>query len=544
MIALGVRLKNSHVDQHVTPLLSSVSWRSVAWGGFASAQLDLNSPIDFNDPRLAPFTRVYIYNKDGSVLWEGRLQMPGRSASDRGAVWSLTALGPSAHAGDLSAPLIYIDKDISRWVKAPNNVAGAEVGVNVDPLGSDVEALRCQFPAGIPITTNSRAQTGYEQFSQSDVEIGAYGFSWNAGISDANFTVQSVTGSVASRFNEIPSSTFTGGSGVTSVSRWVIDDFPAGRKHLTLRIIRGAGGATTIANDNTWAQFWGVRVLMRRMTKDGTLVSGITGMGSSSTRVRSHQVVEDLLGRLLPQFDGANARVDTTTTDIDQLSYPDGVSPAVVLEDLAKFDPAYYWTAGPSNDAGLYSFEYKPWPTAARYEATVDDGFDSPAPSFEQYNRVSVRWKDARGQIKYTPRTQVIPELDEADPPVVRGYLLDLGDDAGSSANATTAGDQFLAEHRYPPSGGTLTIARKILDRTDSRMIDPWQIKPGELIRVRGVEASMDVLEAARRDGQTVFRIVSVESGDEGIARLELDMFNPTEIRALVELQKRRGQRR
>ena len=543
MIPISVRVKNAAVDQHVTNLLSSISWRNVAPGGFASAQLDFNSPIDRSDPRLAAFTRVYIYNYDGTVLFEGRLQMPGRSASDRGEVWSVAALGPSAHASDRRAVLVYIDADKSRWVKAPNNAAGAEVGLNSDPLGTELEGLRCQFPGGQAITTNSRAQVGYEQITQSAMEIGAYGFSWNAGITDTNYTVQSVTGTIASRFNEAPSSQATNGSVPTVVSRWCVDDFNAPRYHLTFRMIRAAGGATTIANDNTWAQTWNIRVLGRRMLKTGALVSGSAGM-VSTIRVRSHQVVEDLLGRLLPQFDGTNARVDTTTTDIDQLSYPDGVSPAEVLEDLMKFDPAYYWTAGPSNEAGLYSFEYKPWPTAARYEATVADGFDSPAPSFEQYNRVNVRWRDSRGQIKSTIRTQTIAELDEATPPVVREYLLDLGDDSGSAANAIIAGDQFLAEHRYPPSGGSLTVARKIIDLVDGRSIDPWQIQPGELIRVRGVEASMDVLEAAHRDGLTIFRIVSVEASDSGSVQLELDMFTPTEIHALVDLQKQRRQRR
>jgi hypothetical protein len=542
MMRVSVRLANSSVDQHITRLLSSVSWRSVAPGGFATASILLQSPISIEDPRLKPFTRVYIYNCDGSVLWEGRLQIPGRTAGDQGEVYELTAIGPSGHASDQTAVLIYIDTDLTRWVRAPNNAAGADVGINSDPLGSSLDGLRVQFPAGQPITTSSRAQTGYELFTQSEMEIGAYGFSWNAGLTDVNYTVQSVTGSSGSRFNEAPSSQATNGSGVAAVSRWVVDDYPAARVHLTFRMIRGAGGATTVATDTVWAQTWSFRVLGRRMLKDGTLVSGSAGM-ESTIRVRAHQVVADLLGRLLPQYDGAAAAVNTSSTvDIDQLAYPDGATAASVLEDLTKLEPAYYWAAWESNTAGKYRFEWKPWPTTVRYEASIADGFSSPAPSFEQYNRVVVRWKDYRGQIKSTIRTQVIPEL--AAEGIVREHMMDLGDEVGSAANAQIAGDEFLAEHLYPPSGGTLTIARPIVDAISGKSVQPWQIKPGELIRVRGVEASMDVLQAAHRDGLTIFRIVSVEAGGDGTAQLELDMFNPDEIRAIADLQKRRFRKR
>ena len=105
MIPVAVRLSNDNVDRHITNRLSGLSWRSVAPGGFASASFSLQQPIDVSDQMLAPYTRVYIYDgRDGSTLWEGRLQQPGRSAGDNGQVWEITAVGGSAHASTTSDP--------------------------------------------------------------------------------------------------------------------------------------------------------------------------------------------------------------------------------------------------------------------------------------------------------------------------------------------------------------------------------------------------------------------------------------------------------
>ena len=53
-----------------------------------------------------------------------------------------------------------------------------------------------------------------------------------------------------------------------------------------------------------------------------------------------------------------------------------------------------------------------------------------------------------------------------------------------------------LADHKVPPSGGRLTVARRIWDRIDGRFVMPWEIKPGELVRIVGVHSRPDALNA------------------------------------------------
>src|SRR5205085_7027166 len=102
--------------------------------------------------------------------------------------------------------------------------------------------------------------------------------------------------------------------------------------------------------------------------------------------------------------------------------------------------------------------------------------------------------------------------------------LIDLGDEPGSAANAQQVGDQFLAQHATPPNAGTLTVARRIRDLDTGRMVEPYEIRPGELVRVRGTRPYPDSLNASARDGVTVFRLVQTDWSDsDGTCRLSLD---------------------
>src|SRR5688500_4438994 len=62
--------------------------------------------------------------------------------------------------------------------------------------------------------------------------------------------------------------------------------------------------------------------------------------------------------------------------------------------------------------------------------------------------------------------------------------------------------------------------------RTEPRraaLVMPWEIRPGNLIRVRGVLPNADSLNASTRDGVAVFRIAATEyRQSENAATLEL----------------------
>jgi hypothetical protein len=546
MIPVTVRLSNTTVDVHITNRLASApSWRIVVPGGYASATFALQEPIDVNDPMLAAFTRVYIYDgRDGSILFEGRLQLSGRSANDQGEVWALTAIGPSAHTLDQAAPLVYIDTRLEPWQRSnyegTQQPAGANVSITNHPNTSSFDVVLVQFPSGLPVVNTSRVAALYDVLVGTGMFLGAVGFSWDSGFTSSLWNAQLGTGNGAS-YLETPFSAVGNTSGGTFTG-WVGTDFPVSRDFAGVRLVNTSAGSVTISDDLRWISYANIRVIGRRMNSAGTLLTGSAQL-LSSIFVRASWVVGDLLGRMLPQYDGAGwATGATDTIDIDQLAYEDAVTPNQILDDLMQIEPASYWAAWESNALGKYRFEWSNWPTTVRYEASVVDGFDSPAPSFELYNKVQVRYKNTRGVTRTYTATQTITALDNAG--IVRMANIDLGDEVGSTTNAAAVAATFLSEHKTPTSGGTLTVARPILDLIGTRSVAPWQIKPGNLIKVRGIEASQDLTGDATRDGITVFRIVSVEVNSDGVATLELDMFTPTEARAIAEVAKKRTRKR
>jgi hypothetical protein len=282
----------------------------------------------------------------------------------------------------------------------------------------------------------------------------------------------------------------------------------------------------------------GIRVVAMRYDKAGNELT----TGYSTDTVLASEVVEDLLGRVLDQYDGTNAVVEDTSYAIQQLAYPNAITPEKVLNDLMALESGHTWRVWERGSNGLYRFEWTTTPDEVRYEADLLDGFDAPGSADGLYNAVTVRYRDAGDRVRTVVRTATVPDLDNAG--ITRQGYIDLGDEVGSQADAEQAGDQWLAQRQYPPNAGRLKIARKILDRETGRMVDPWEIRPG-LIRVRGILPRVDALNATARDGVTIFRIVASEfRASDASATLALDSYPYSVAGSLAELQTARPRKR
>lgn len=531
---------NASASAHIGWRCADLQMGTTSPGGFASVTLTLQQPI--TSEFLAQFDTVSVYDRtSGEFLNGGRLIEPGKSVGDSGEVWQVTAIGEGpAHMQDQTLPLIYIDRQLENWVRSPGGSASGVAGSTTDPAAAsndDNEVLIAQFPGGSTVANGSRASNVYRPLADAGQTLGAFAYSWDTGKTDANWSVEAVTGTSAAPLTTTVSAPTANTAGGT-VTAWLTTDFSTTHNILTLRFRRNGGGATTIADDTTYAVFDDLRVLAARYSKSGALLD-TAGMTSSS-RVLASQVVEDLLGRVLTRFDGVNATVTATAKNIDQLAYPDGITPGQILDELLAIESAYTWHAWEPTDTGLYEFEFIAKPTTARYEASVVDGFDSPAPSTDLYNVVNVRWKGKGGRVRWTQRTQTIASL-----AYTRAAMIDLGDEVSSSANAAAAGDAFLAEHASPPNAGTLTIARPIMDLTFGRMVKPERLRAGDLIRVRGVRPYTDSLNATDRDGVAVFRIVSTNyTESSNSTTLELDSYSNSDAREIARLATRRLRKR
>jgi hypothetical protein len=545
-IPLAVRIKSSRTDVHIETQTRDVTFRTLVPGGFASASFTLDRPLSAQPDDVMLFANVYIYDtRHGGVIWEGWLEDPGRGASETGETWEITAMGPAAHTRDTFAPYIIVDRSLERWHRSrySTRAAKTELGEYPEDTTEADPALEIYAEEGVTVPTSWKGDWIYRSLYYAGQFVARVRADHVEDGASSNYHV-AVFGRVAdATANWGKTWNWVTTPGIIGAQVGDTDDgvnvWGTSTNVVSIRAQRDV--SSTPADAFARAHFWDVIVRAVLKNADGTTITS-----SSSYLVNNVdpvEVIADMLGRFLPKYDGANAVLIGSGVDIDQLAYPDGVSPDQVLDDLMVYDPGFKWAAWESNEAGKYRFEYTPWPTTVRYDATTIDGFDSPGSASDLYNRVHVRWRDQTGRIRNTIRTQSVPELTAAG--ITRGYWIDLSDETGSSLNAIYVGDNFLAEHRYPPNAGTLTVARPILDNDTGRMVQPWEILPGYLIRVGGVAPRIDSLNPTARDGVTVFKVVSMEySTSNASASLELDSFSRTVARSLASLKARRLRKR
>lgn len=541
-VPLSVRLKTARRDVHVTEDVDDLTFGASSPGGYEQATLTLHRPISFTPGEVQMFGRLYVYDtRTGEVVWEGRVQDPGRSGGDRGEVYQLAAVGGQAHFGEDTIPYILLDRRVSAWEKrddSTSEVRTATVQQGEELGGTQRDTIYVTFPSGTKLTLDKTVTAIYRAIADAGMELAVVNFAWDSGITSPNsFITELVLGNGVAYRSDTPST-----SGATFSTRSVGTNWPLGQTTPLLRLRWNTSTPLTLADDIYWVAYVAPVVAAVRYNADGTKKT--SGYTSSDETILASTVVTDLLGRVMTDtIDGTNALIAPTTYQIDQIAYPDGVTPRQVLDDLLDFEPGFTWHVWESNSAGKFAFEWVAWPTSVRYEADTLDGFDSPASGHTVYNQVRVRWTDARGRVRTTWATSTVQDLTDAG--IKRTAFLDLGDEVASSANAAQAGTQFLAEHKYPVNAGRLTIRRPIRDLVTGRMVRPWQIRPGELIRVRGVQPYPDALNTSTRDGVTTFKVAATSfNAARAAATLELDTYAPSVARALAQLKKHQVTRR
>ena len=143
--------------------------------------------------------------------------------------------------------------------------------------------------------------------------------------------------------------------------------------------VRRIGSPTNVADETTYSDLVVLSVIGQRMDRHGDLLTGAAGLVTAQS-VYAHEVVEDLLGRVLTFCDPATAVVDETTFAIDQLAYPDGAKAADVLSGLAHcWSPTLVGHPRVRLPNGLHRFTYRAWATEPRYVVSVKDGYGRPA---------------------------------------------------------------------------------------------------------------------------------------------------------------------
>lgn len=516
---LSVKLNDGTTDRLVSHYTEDLRFTKVAPGGHHSASMKIRLPRD-DFPKLGPADSVYIYDRrTGNTVWDGYTENPGALDGPGGQGFDLTAMGGTVLASDESQVLVYRDADLGAWERVENSAASATTDASKDPSGSVAnDGLLCQFTPGQPITTGSQANIAYAALADAGLEFGAMTMNVLDGKTDANYSPELLwspsAGSVTlGAFN----------SNDTAFSKYVGDASSptSGAQTISLRLRRTAGGATNIADDNTWVFFYNIAVLQRRMDRSGTLLTGVADHVTADY-VLASWVAEDLLGRALTLCDPATAVIDTSTAHIDQLAYLDGATAAQVFDDMALHEPDFYWGIGERLPNGLHRFWFRAWPSSVRYEISVKDGYDAPGADVDLCNRISVYWTDANGLKHTTVRTSTVPELGAR---TKDAESVTLPEGRGSQTNAERIGDAVLAAKATASKAATATVDRPIMDLMLAKEVMPWELEPGCLVRVRETGDEMRLTEMEYVDVDCASTLTLGEptlSLEQRVARLEV----------------------
>lgn len=530
-------------DRHITQQVQSLSFRREAIGGVRSIAFSLARPLsDLNG--LDPLAKVYVYDsRTAQTVAQGRLSDTGRGADGNGERWDCVAFGPAQHTSDTKTPIVYVDRSLTDgWQHV--DLVHQEASVNITTKPGDAAAaapqgILLQMPSGLVVGGLSRVVYRYLRAWESGQKLARVGLNWDSGITNSAWLLEAVFRTDANPASGDSAISVEANTAGGSAGAAIVTNFANGRTTVELRFILKAGTPSgTVPDDLHWAWFDGIEIETVRVNRYGTeYLSGYNGF------IPVWNIVDDLIGRFLSDFDPDDSVVDTSAAvNVRHMAYPDGATPEQLLNDCMALQPSFRWYTTPDRTGNGYGFRWEPWPTTVRYEATLDDGGTFPISTQGLFNRVAVRWKDPSGITRTEFRTLACPVLDNAG--LTRTETIDLGSEAGTEAQAQAAGDAFLADHNVPKNSGTLAVARPIRDVLSGRTVQPWEIEAGELVRVLGVEAYPDAFNADDYDGQGVFRIHAVDYNSDGnTATLALDSDPRTTEDALVLLMKERSRR-
>lgn len=516
-------------SRDITRQVSGLQFRKEAVGGLKSINLRLAHPLDRFDENLAPLSEVIVSDgRTTEIVAQGRLTDPGRSATaSDGQQWDMVAFPPSLD--DQTFPYIPITTSLEPFTRS--KYATKNATDSSDEHDTDEPSLVLAAEEGKTVTTSWTGDMINRSIREAGMKLGRVRARVDCGVTSANFDVQLITRDGATF--DATAATANADTTAAILAGVVVTDFTNGADVVSIRAVRNTSGTT--GTEDQWFEFW--EFCARALLLDATGAEITTGY--TVNYVLAHEVINDLLGRVLDQIDGTNSVVSTGGTyQVDQMDYRDGVNADQVLTDLMALEPAYRWWVDVNPLGTSYIFHWEAWPTSVRYEITLNGGGDFPSSSRELYNKVVVRWRGPAGRTRTLTRTSTCQILDDRGQ--TRSTIIDAGDEIGSATGAARLGDNFLAEHNVPANAGTIIIDRPIRDMLTGRIVDPHQIQEAALIRVRGLESYQDALNPNSRDGLTVFRIWSVTyNSDAAASACELDIPSRSTTNALRSLSRR-----
>lgn len=589
-IPLGVRIYDhlSNTDMWVTRWVTDLQYRSVIPGGFASASFTLHVPQHMYPvaaawsarapriPLVQLFNRVQVVDlRSGEIAWEGRIDSAARVGDD-GFAWDIGCAGAMIAATDITRPVFYADSSLDSWKENPEFSgqvfdysrldSGPTLQVAQTPGQTWTQTLFLQaFIHNLCYATNQylgRFSATYggggapNASGGSAISIRADVYTPSTGASQANVDITAFGATKIRKANPVG-----GANSFTSTVAQAIEISVYNNSTTTTCTIPAVGaGYGLIVNPV---------VIPQRMDRTGTLIT--TTSAYSTDYVTVAQVVEDVLGRYLVggwtfssgapldnpspgQVRSSDAFIDASdTTPITDLRFTDGATAADILNTLMTVQTDAYWAiweskSGATNDpdSTRYRFEWATWPAGWGYIAQSISELDEQPDAGDVYNMVWYQYQNSdalRTQVTDTFLQEWWDFGDQSTAPLLKNKLTRGAtvkrDGITTGADAVTLSSQWIADNGREKNTGSVTI-RQPIQLYDAgvgsysgagRMLDPWMIRPGRLIRLPNLPPQADmtsinhgtIAPPATHTG-TVFKVVATNyDSSDNSCRLELD---------------------
>lgn len=523
-------------------------------------------------PLITLFNRVQVVDlRSGEIAWEGRIDSAAR-VTDDGFAWDIGCAGAMVAATDMTRPVFYADSGLESWLFP---AGGRVISQAYSMSKSDSPpTLKVEFKPGGDIVSGFGDPVWYHVLCFATGQfLGRFTVTYTGNLPNVSggSTLQSRAGvwtqstlswqdavDATTLGSEVTKSNAVGAaSSFTSTSGQVVK----------FEINLPSGGITIPTSQPGSAGFLNPIIIAMRVDRNGTLLTGTANY--STDYVTVSQVVEDVLGRFLNNawstaganipangsVGAAGAYIDTSDTNpITDLKFPDGATAADILNQLMAVQTNAYWaiwesqnTATNGTDSQRYRFEWSTWPNGWGYQASSADGLDEQPDGSSMYNFVSYLYDDQFPIDHYVTPTYLQEWWAFTDPSpapvlrdrVTRGATVKKG---GLPGNAGDLAEEWIGEHGQETNAGTLTVKRPIQfydagsnsNSGAGRMLDPWMIRPGKLIRITDIPTQADstsinhgtAAPPATHAG-AVFRVVSTDyDAADNSCRLGLDQVD------------------
>lgn len=595
-IPLGVRIYDhtSNIDMWVTRWVDGLQFRSVIPGGFASSSFTLHIPQHMYPvaaawssrapriPLVRLFNRVQVVDlRSGAIAWEGRIDSAAR-VEDDGFAWDIGCAGAMVSATDITRPVFYADSSTDWWSTRETQPSRASVFTwsrtdSPPSLGLELKD-GSQWDSSGGLTPGGTWSAYYHFLCMATNQyLGRFTVSYRSSTPSS--------GTIKTRANVYTPATNTWEDGIDSTNLGSADTTKA----------NAVGGSSSFTSTQAQVIAFDVLgpstpvvltapcpitytnpiVIAMRVDRNG---SNLTAASNYSTDyVTVSQVVEDVLGRFLNNawtfssgaplnnpapgsVGAAGAYINTSdTTQITDLKFPDGATAADILNQLMTVQTNAYWaiwesqnTATNGADSQRYRFEWATWPNGWGYLASSADGIEEQPDASGIYNFVFYRYQAPQfagvspgGQYVPPPGLQEWWDFENPGPaPLLKNRITRAAtvNKDGTLSDASGLASTWLYENGKETNAGSITVRRPIMfydagqnsGSGAGRMVDPWMIRPGKLLRITDILPTADAVSInhgtiappATHAG-AVFRVIATNyDASDNSCRLELDQVN------------------